>query len=508
MSVKTQHPQYISMLPKWERCRDVADGQDAIYAGANRYLPALTGQGADEYHAYMTRTTFFNATWRTIVGLQGMLFRKPPTVEVPDAIKPMLEDVTLTGTPMHIFALETAEEALKIGRIGVFVDFPMVDTATTTIADAQNANLRPLLKMYSAFSIINWKSQNIDNETRLSMVVLTETRTNAVNEFEDAYETIYRVLDLMPEVQDDSTIKYVYRVRVFVIRKDDKGVESETVESVSFPMINNSKLDHIPFQFIGVDDVSPEVDEPPLIDLVDLNLAHYRVSADYEHGCHFTGLPTPVISGYTAETGQSFSIGSMTAWVFPNPGAKAEYLEFKGEGLNALKTNLSDKVGHMAVLGARMLEAQPKGVESANTAAIHRGGEQSMLASVSQSLSIGLTKVLQVFTDFTNNKGTVKYTLNKDFFPMPMDALTLTAYIAAWQNQSISYDTLFNILQKAEVIDLDITMAAELAAIKSNPPPVTQVGTTPGDRASNGPSHKGGATSSKANKTITQLQNS
>jgi len=29
-----------------------------------------------------------------------------------------------------------------------------------------------------------------------------------------------------------------------------------------------------------------------------MNLHHYQVSRDYEHGCHFSGLPTLFISGY------------------------------------------------------------------------------------------------------------------------------------------------------------------------------------------------------------------
>jgi hypothetical protein len=61
------------------------------------------------------------------------------------------------------------------------------------------------------------------------------------------------------------------------------------------------------------------------------------VSADYEHGCHFTGLPTPWIAGYQAadpEKPDTFYIGSTAAWTFGDPNAKCGYLEFSGGGLD------------------------------------------------------------------------------------------------------------------------------------------------------------------------------
>jgi hypothetical protein len=510
MPVKTQHPEYTENLNKWQRCEDVSDGQDIIHAQGSLYLPGLSEQTAAEYEAYKLRTPFYNATWRTIVGLQGMLFRKPPKVVVPPAVEKMRENITLDGTPLHIFALGLSEECLKVGRVGVFVDYPIVDTEKETKADAIVKNHRPLLKMYRAKSIINWKTRTINNATVLSMVVLKECVLVAEDEFSDVEIEQYRVLDLidLPDIKPDGSvvINTIYRVRLIQI-VENNGKEEEKTVFEGIPKIDGQALSEIPFQFIGVDDVNWEVDEPPLIDLVNLNLAHYRVSADYEHGCHFTGLPTPVISGYTPNTeGEKFNIGSMTAWVFPRHDAKATFLEFKGEGLNALEKNLARKEAQMAILGARMLEvSRGNGVESANTAAIHRGGEQSMLSSVAQAISIGVTKVLKTFCRFAGaDDANVKFDLNRDFFPVPMDALTLTAVIAGWQNGAYSYDTMFENLQKGEIVKPEQTAEQEQKAIKENPAPIPGVGTTPGSPSPNAP--KAAASGTGANPTITQMQ--
>ena len=508
MSVKYQRKDYTDMMPIWQRCMDVCAGQDAIRSGGVTYLPQLKDQDMTEYGAYKDRTPFYNATWRTVVGLQGMLFRKPPKVVVPEIVKPMLANIDLSGTSLHIFSLEVAEECLKLGRVGIFVDFPEVPDGATA-ADAITKNFRPCMRMYKAASIINWKPTNINNETVLSMIVLKESKDIAVDEFEDTPVPQWRVLDLLSIGNNPGDV--VYRVRVF--ERDEKN-DKDVLISTVFPMVNGKMLDRIPFQFIGVDDTDCDIDEPPLIDLVDMNLSHYQTTADYEHGCHFTGLPTPVITGYTPDIdGAKFYIGSTTAWVFNRPDAKAFYLEFTGEGLGSLKQNLDKKEGHMAILGARMLEVQVRGVESANTAAIHRGGEQSMLASVAQSISIGMTNVLEMFCKFagasvmldpTDPASKCKFDLNRDFFPVPMDALTLTAIIAAWQNSAISYQTMFDNLQTAEIIPLESTAELEMAAIKLNPPPAALVGTTPGSASPNAP--KGAATPATPAPTITQLQ--
>lgn len=505
MSVDYQRAEYTVMLPKWQRCRDASGGSDAIHAAGALYLPQLKDQDNLEYDNYKTRAIFYNATWRTIVGLQGMLFRKPPVVVVPPTVLPMLEDVTQAGQPLQIFALEAAEELLTTGRLGIFVDYPVVNTEKTTAADAIRENIRPLMKSYKAESIINWRTRQYKNQTVLGLVVLLEEALVKVDEFEDDSKIQYRVLDLVDTLGPNGEPITVYRVRIMEV-KEEGGVKIDVLISETIPIMNGKPLDYIPFYFIGVDDMSWDIDNPPLIDLVDMNISHYRTTADYEHGCHFTGLPTPVVSGWAPDViGAKLYIGSTSAWVFPNADAKASYLEFKGEGLGCLEHNLAQKEIRMAILGARMLEVQGKGVESADSAAIHRTGEQSMLASAAQTISLGMAKALKTFCDFANAASDgVKFDLNKDFFPMPMDALTLTALIAGWQNGAYSFDTLFDNLKQGDIVALEKTPEQEQAEIKANPSPVQVAALADGVVKGTKPNVSNGTGD---NKTITQLQN-
>lgn len=504
MGVANTHEEYKELSAMWKRCRDAADGQDAIHEAGTDYLPMLADQSAAEYNAYKLRTCFYNATWRTIAGLQGMLFRKPPVSTVPEVVKPMLEDISLRGENLHMFALEVIEEVLTVGRVGIFVDYPTTDPIHTTEADAKQMGLRPIMKQYCTESIINWKESVVDNRCILSMIVLSEeVDLPGESEFDVVEGKQYRVLDLFQLPKEDATTELVYRVRVFTV---DPKTNADVLISTAYPMIKGAYLKELPFFVVGTDSVEICPDAPPLVDLVNVNLSHYRTNADYEHGCHFTGLPTPVITGYTPDkAGESFGIGSMTAWVFPRPDAKAFYLEFTGQGLKALEENLTRKEVQMAVLGARMLENKQNNGDSQGGAAVNMGGEQSLLASISQAASIGLERALVAFSKFAGSDEPAKFRLNKDFFPMPMSALNLTALVASWQNGAISYETLFDNLQRGEVIDIDQTVEKELSGMDKHKPEIP--GGTKVNQANTTGNHETTLPgSSGANPTQRQLQ--
>jgi len=456
-TVNTHHPDYDKMLDRWQTCDDAADGQHAIHKAGVKYLPRLKDQSTEDYKSYKERALFYNATWRTIAGLQGLLFRKPPVMEVSSQVEPLIDDITMDGQSLYDFAYGLSEETLELGRAGILVAYPEQSTEGLTLADVSALNLRPYLKCYEAESIINWKTGIVNNINVLTMVVLTEDFEIVKNEFKSECEIRYRVLDL---------IDGRFRVRVF--RIDDR--DNDELISESYPVMNGKYLDYIPFIFVGTDSLTPDVEAPPLIDLVYANISHYKTTADYEHACHFTGLPTPVISGYTRENeSDKLYIGSTSAWVFPDPKAKASYLEFSGQGLGALENNLTRKEQMMAILGARMLSSDKKGVEAADTASIHRSGENSVLSGISQTLTKALTKALQIMDIWLGGTGESYIELNTDFLGMPLNAQELTALVGAWQSGAISQETLFNNLKRGELYSDSETFEEEQAKIDTNP---------------------------------------
>lgn len=456
--IRTQHPIYQQLSPVWKVARDVAEGERAIHAGGEAYLSKLKDEDIDNYKARLNRTPFFGAFWRTVSGLKGMLFRKAPQVVVPDSAKPYLSDIDKAGTPLDLFVQCLAEELFVVGRVGVLVDHPpkpLVGAETVALSEA--AGLRPTMQKYSAETIINWKTARINNATQLVLVVLKESYALAsMFDYGHEAEDRYRELTLTPQG---------YRQRVFVIR-DDKDV---MVEPEMFPLMNGAVMHFIPFFFFGVDSGAVNPESPPLEDLMNMNLHHYTVSADHEHGCHLSGLATPYIAGYSPSLNEkSIGVGSLAFHCFPDPSARMAYAEVSGD-FAALVSNLTAKKAEMAVLGARMLEGGKSAVESGETQRQRVMGEQSQLAGMAQVMSMCVTRALAVFCEWAGSVATdgVSYEINRDFIPAGLGATEITALVSAMQAGAYSKQTLHENLQRAEVISQGVTFEEEQERINS-----------------------------------------
>jgi len=250
--------------------------------------------------------------------------------------------------------------------------------------------------------------------------------------------------------------------------------------------MNGNAMNFIPFVFDGPDGTQADCEDPPLLDLFDVNLSHYRSNADYEHGCHFTGLPTPWAAGFTQQIDangktEKLYIGSQTAWVSTDPNATCGYLEFTGQGLGALENILDRKEKQMAVLGARMLADEKNGVEAFKTVAVRNVAETSILASIAISMSKGIRTALEWLAMWSGvTEPEIEYEINREFLPVAIDAQTLNAYMAMWQSGGLSQGEFFELLQRADLIAAEKTLEEHQAEIDNAPPPAPPSNTQSG----------------------------
>ena len=442
MPVTSQHEEYSRWNRKWIRCRDAIAGGDAVKAKGQIYLPALTGQSSDEYTAYKKRATFYNASSRTLDALVGAVFRKPYHFEYPEEGRD--KHVTVQNNSLTDFSKNTLIELLTTGRIGVLVDMPPE-------LDAMN---RCYLASYKAEDIYNWRVEMVGGKLALTMVVLREEYAEAEDEFSYTLKEQFRVLRL------DENGHYVQEV----YRLDSASKDYSLYESVQ-PRMRGSFLTQIPFVFSNWQKVGVEIIKPPLLDLVDINLSHYRSSADLEHGRHFTALPTAWVAGFPAD--MTLRIGSSVAWVSEDPQAKAGFLEFTGQGLGSLEKALEQKEYQMAIIGTRLLDVPKKGVEAAETYKVRNMGEQNILSSISLTLSDLFTRVFEFVSQWEGVSGAVNVQFNQDFAASTLTPNEVTALVKAYQTGAISWETLFYNFQRGELIASDVSEEEEKERITS-----------------------------------------
>ena len=437
MAVNEKHPEYLKNLTKWQLMRDALAGEVA----KEKYVPKLSDQEAEEYSAYVGRAEFYNATARTQVALTGLLFAKPPKVELPEALKTIGENISLDDDTLEALAKNIADECLSVGRCGVLVDLPSVEKADYSKLEAERLNLRAYATLYKAENIINWKTTKINGSNVTSLVVLAETYAEPTqDEFVDKIKTRYRVLDLHDGY---------YRQRVF---SETKAGNFEVVSEI-YPSANGQKLEYLPFTFFNVNDLKTSVEKPPLLDLAKVNISHFRSEVDLEHGTHFTALPTPYVTGYQGESSEKLKIGSTAVWVINDPSAKVGFLEFSGAGLNTLENRIAVKEKRMSILGARLLLDEKKTAEATETLQMRKSGENAVLTNVASTISEGVASFLKDVAFFENIASeNLIYEINTDYNLTMIEPQLLAQIIAGIQSGDIPNEVLYDALLKGELM--------------------------------------------------------
>lgn len=451
--VRTEHPEYSSMLPQWEMCCDLEKGQRAVHAAGVRYLPKLVDETETEYAARKARSDFFNAFFRTINGLVGMAFRKDPETDLPAVLEGYVDNIDLAGMTLVGKAKDVCEDLLQYGRVGIMVDHPPMpdNVSPMSAAIAENLGMRPAIQTYDARAIINWRYRTVGNVKVLERVVLKEMEWIDVDEWEQKAEDRYRVLDL-----DDAGF---YRQRVYRINEG-----KDELLSVTYPLVRGQALTAIPFVLIDPNGMGGKVEEPPLIDLAYKNIAHYQVNADYRHGGHYTALPTLFLSGVSQEG--EIRIGGNAAYTAQDPNARGEYIEYKGSGLSTLESQLERLEQQMAVLGAQMLVQNARREVTATEASINKSGENSVMASLVIAVSDAFTWALQVMADWVGVSGDVKFEINREFNPMGLTAQEFVAYMGAVQQGLMSEREFFELNQRSDIISGEKTFDDHQAEVQ------------------------------------------
>lgn len=477
MPVSHTHPDYDAALPAWTRARDVTAGEDAIKAAGIRYLSKLDSQTDEEYTAYKSRASFFNATARTAEVYLGLIFRRPPFIKVPaassalaTAMAEFVNDTDMLGSPLATYAKSVVNEIITVGRAGTLIDWE--DTVEN----------RVYASLYRAEQIINWRVERINGRNVPTMVVLVEessqkgevrSQKRDEDEFAHTIAEQIRVLRLVPRQSTDqpatkgegrppnaSTMRREYECVVEIWQQEnEKGGKAEwkLVES-RVPRRLGKPLPMIPFVFHGAQHSLPAIEKLPLQDIITVNLDHYRLDADYKHGVHFTALPTAWVSGF--DKSATLRIGASTAWVTDTPGATAGFLEFKGQGLETFERAMNRDERLMAVLGSRLLEDQKKVGETATAIELRQSGENSILGNIAFNVGASLTQAMRwaywwnsteaLPDEITNEQVLIE--LNTDFSTKGLASQDIQAIVAAWQAGAISRDSMTELFRRGEVL--------------------------------------------------------
>ena len=440
MQVDKQNPKYEKLRPIWERIKDFCEGQDAVKAKKQTYLPAMPSQmqpieqvgfgGTHRtlYDLFLEKATVWPGASKTLRAYTGILSRKAPQVEAPEEY---IDIFSIDGESIYTVSTWAAKSVMQYGVAGLLVDYP--ETAQ-----------RPFAVKYKAKDILNWEYRIGNGGKSLSHVALVERWGDGPEEI------IHLNIELVGD-EENRVLGYVarkYELQEIENKKEKDWVEIDRV----IPLMNGQPIPFIPFVPITEDGQVLEYDYPMLTDVTNLNLAHYQNDAEYRNALTFAGRPTPCVSGLIQPEGnQKVTLGTSNVLQFEQGGSWGMLGLDDASGINAIRQAGQDLQGDMAVAGSRALMQDPAGVEAAQTAAIHREGEHGQLSNIANVTSGGITQVLELMRLWANLPEDVSFEMNTDFNPLQVDAQTLNTLWQMYMGGTISFDLFYYNLQRGEL---------------------------------------------------------
>lgn len=442
------------MSLQWSLIKDCIDGETAVKSKRTTYLPnpsnaaIVSEDEQNRYNSYILRANFYNATRQTLKGLIGQVFTRNPLIEAPTDLDLIISDVDGSSIDLTQLSKIGVNLTLAYGRSGILVDYSS-NADVLTKAELEKGSARAVLRIYNPWDIINWRYETDDsNKRRLSLVVLKENYIEKDDGFSYTLKTQYRELRLVDNI---------YRVRIW--RSNNNRIFNYTE---IFPKdANGNNFDKILFTFIGAENNTGDIDNPPLYDLASINIAHYRNSADYEESIFMVGQPTPVVTGLDESWAKDvlkggFVLGSRIAVPLPK---NADFKLVAAEPNGLVKEAMDHKERQMVALGAKLVE-QRQVQRTATEAGIEASSEGSTLVSVASNVSAAVTQALMWACEFQNiTSDKIKFILNTDFALNKMSPQELSAIIKSWIDGAISWEEMRSNIRKGNIELVDDNVA-------------------------------------------------
>lgn len=460
-------------LDKWELISDCISGAEAVKGKGTRYLPMPNAhdrstENKERYKAYVRRAQFMNATANTVDGLIGQVFSADPVVDIPDEMDILQEDADGNGVSLAQRAKKVLAHVLAFGRTGILVDFPeaMTDEQGSprdfTRQEIMDGFARPSILQFHPKDIINWRTRTIGGKTLLSLVVIEMQYVIRDDGFEIEHGTEWRVLKL------DESNQYVCEVW----RKNEDANTSgqppepfllhKAVHPVDY---KGMRLRIIPFTFVGSLNNNESPDKPAIYDIAELNIGHYRNSADYEDSVYMVGQGTPVAIGITSSymkdvwKDKPMQLGSRGVIPLPPQG---DFKIVQMEPNGAVKEAMDQKEKQMAMLGAQLVEQQTV-QRTLGEAQMERAVIESVLVQCAKNAAQAIQKALRWCALFYGaEEDGIYFELSTDFAITKLSPEERKQVLAEWQGGLTAFEEARNQLRQSGIAYLEDDKAKAL----------------------------------------------
>lgn len=375
MPVSNKHSDYTLFQSEWDLTIRAIRGPVAIEEQGEVYLPKtpamkVMADGDDKYTFYSSFAEFPDFTGDALSGLVGLLTEKEATYELPKKLEPMLNSCTQDGMSLSDYHKHLIRKILGTGRYGILTD-----------VDPDSKEKIPYFASYGALSIFNWSEVVTQGKKQVDMVVLDESGAEATDDDPFTFEDVekFRVLRW-----DGAT----YTQEIY-----DGADATEPTGTPIVPKTSKGQFEEIPFVFAGSTDITPDVDDIPLLGMVRCAVSIYKKTASYGRALFISSDPQAVIVGIEQKDAPAY-MGSGSIWCIPKVGGKAEFIGPDGNSIPYQREEIERKYREAFESGARLLKDK-KAAESGEALKTRVKAQTATARSVAINTAKALEKSLR-----------------------------------------------------------------------------------------------------------------
>lgn len=460
------------MRPDWALSRALLGGTRAMREARELYLPRWPNEESAAYEARRKTAVLFPAYKRTVETLAAKPFSKPLSIDddTPDDVQGWLDDIDLEGRNVDVFGAGLMEDCLGYGLCGILVDFPDAADAPAsaagirTQADERAAGLRPYWVHIRPWQILGWRASRQAGAWVLSQLRLLEE----VEEEDGDHGTM-----LVQQVRVLEPGRFtVYRKRTDV-RKEEWIVFAE----------GTTTLPYVPFVPCYGKRTGFLTAEPPLIEVANLNVAHWQSASDQQTILHVARVPILTVTGVQDGIGPNgeaipwtFTVGASAAVKLPI-SADMKFVEHSGKAIEAGAAELEALEERMRQAGAELLVIAP-GKVTATQVHSDNAVAMSALQRITLSLQDELNMALKMTADWVGAESGGNVSLFRDFGAATLAEASAELLLNTTQAGYLSAQTYISELKRRGIVSEEIDHEEEAERIAEEGPRLGLIGAT------------------------------
>lgn len=461
--VTSIHPAYVRQRRLIELPRALMGGAWAMREAAERFLPRRAAEDFADYRARLNGAALDNYFARTVDYLAGQVFQKPvdylpcegPVPYDPEFFKAFKENVDLAGTNLSSFALEFFRNAVVDGLCFLLVDY-------SRVGEGDEAEGAGPVRTRAMDRAMGWRPYfvTVRAGSVLDAWVECEGGRRVLKHFR--YEEIVE----RSKGDDGLSREPVSRIRAFwpgrwqVWERPVKGGRApELVEE------GTTSLDYIPVFWLSLGTAGAEAvtADPPLMDLAEMNRAHWNAFSDHQGLMRWVRSPVWFSLNMVGEDGEALQFGpNRLLDTRARDGEPAPDLKSVGVDHQSSANSLKDLAGlerRMESYGLTVA-LSPAGHATATEVATAANASDSQLKGWCVGLQDALENALAAAADYDGDADGPAIFVNTSF-RRTFDAERAAFLQQARDQGDLSWDTYFAEIQKMGAVSDEVEIEAE-----------------------------------------------